>query len=553
STFGWGFNSVLSGAGTYTLDAGSAVDFAATGNRTINADFVNNTSIDFNNIGFGNALTIDNSAVFQNNGTVIFSNNADLATTLGGTFQNDGTLEVNNFATLTINADIIFNGGSSSTFHIINGSVAFISTTHNFGGTLIIDSGANLAGANTVSFSGHTFTNNGSVFLDLLKLTGSSTQLSDGTGTIQYLEIDGAGLNLGNNLTISQSLVLTQGLITTNGYRLILSSSATITGGNDNSHVIGNLQQQLNYQDLKVYPLGDGTHYLPVAVTPDDDADVTISLFPGDHPSIGSSTINPNQSCNLHWRIEQANPMSGTLNCVFNFDASHLDPLTDPMLLGAYAYAGGSWSSLSVNENASGNIDLVIDDLNPTTVRDIQLGLEFDYSTWAFFTTNSGPWEDVANWEVYNVGTGLFEPAPHVPDGFNSGAITIRNGHTIIINDNIPASADEMTIEAGAQVFVGLGGLTIYDGYDLDLSVHGLLDLSASTLVNEGMIEVDGTFQWAADGHLAGPGGLTLLDGSSFLNATDGFLYLESNILSLTTITRPTLQLSIETGAEFMN
>lgn len=178
---------------------------------------------------------------------------------MGGTFQNDGTLEVNNFATLTINADIIFNGGSSSTFHIINGSVAFISTTHNFGGTLIIDSGANLAGANTVSFSGHTFTNNGSVFLDLLKLTGSSTQLSDGTGTIQYLEIDGAGLNLGNNLTISQSLVLTQGLITTNGYRLILSSSATITGGNDNSHVIGNLQQAIELPDLKVYPLGDGT------------------------------------------------------------------------------------------------------------------------------------------------------------------------------------------------------------------------------------------------------------------------------------------------------
>ena len=43
-----------------------------------------------------------------------------------------------------------------------------------------------------------------------------------------------------------------------------------------------------------------------------------------------------------------------------------------------------------------------------------------------------------------------------------------------------------MIIEAGAQVFVGLGGLTILDGYDLDLSVHGVLELSASTLINEG-------------------------------------------------------------------
>ena len=45
-----------------------------------------------------------------------------------------------------------------------------------------------------------------------------------------------------------------------------------------------------------------------------------------------------------------------------------------------------------------------------------------------------------------------------------------------------------MTIEAGAQVFVGQGGLTILDGYDLDLSVPGLLELSASTLYNEGTL-----------------------------------------------------------------
>ena len=60
-------------------------------------------------------------------------------------------------------------------------------------------------------------------------------------------------------------------------------------------------------------------------------------------------------------------------------------------------------------------------------------------------------------------------------------------------------------------------------------------------------------FQWAANGHLAGPGGLTMLDGSSFLNATDGFLFLSLIFTSQTIITRPTLQLSIETGAEFMN
>ena len=59
-------------------------------------------------------LTIDNSAVFLNNGTVAFSNDADLATTLGGTFQNDGTLEVTNFAALNISADITFNGGPAS-------------------------------------------------------------------------------------------------------------------------------------------------------------------------------------------------------------------------------------------------------------------------------------------------------------------------------------------------------------------------------------------------------------------------------------------------------
>ena len=70
-----------------------------------------------------------------------------------------------------------------------------------------------------------------------------------------------------------------------------MGSSATFSGGNANSHIIGNLQQQVSYQDLKVYPLGDGTHYLPVGDS-GRRYPITISLFTGDHPTIGSSTIN---------------------------------------------------------------------------------------------------------------------------------------------------------------------------------------------------------------------------------------------------------------------
>ena len=144
--------------------------------------FVNNTSIDFNNIGFGNSLTINNSAVFLNNGTVAFSNDADLATTLGGTFQNGRTLEVTNLPHSISPPTLRFNGGPTLPF-IIVGSVAFLSQTHNVGGALIIDNGANIGGANTVSFSGHTLTNNSSVFLDMLKMTGG---FHPGIGRYRY-------------------------------------------------------------------------------------------------------------------------------------------------------------------------------------------------------------------------------------------------------------------------------------------------------------------------------------------------------------------------------
>ncbi len=67
-----------------------------------------------------------------------------------------------------------------------------------------------------------------------------------------------------------------------------------------------------------------------------------------------------------------------------------------------------------------------------------------------------------------------------------SGAITVRNGHTVTISASV--SADQCTIEAGGQVSVNSGQtLTINNGNGTDLTVNGTL-YNSGTVTNNGTI-----------------------------------------------------------------
>ncbi len=113
-------------------------------------------------------------------------------------------------------------------------------------------------------------------------------------------------------------------------------------------------------------------------------------------------------------------------------------------------------------------------------------------------SNGSGDWGTADNWQTY---TGSSWITAVSPPSSSSGVITIRNGHTI--NVAVALTADQVVIEAGAQVSVNSGiTWTIADGTDaVDCIVDG-------TLYNEGTVATTGV--------------LAFNSGSEYRHAMDG-------------------------------
>ena len=75
----------------------------------------------------------------------------------------------------------------------------------------------------------------------------------------------------------------------------------------------------------------------------------------------------------------------------------------------------------------------------------------------------TGNWSDAGSWQRYN-GT-AFVDAPGAPSN-SSGVITVRNGHTITINNEI--GPDQLVVENGA-VLQNNFRIILYDGPGTDL------------------------------------------------------------------------------------
>lgn len=79
------------------------------------------------------------------------------------------------------------------------------------------------------------------------------------------------------NITIEDELVLQDGnLFSENGARIIFQQDAMINGGSDQSHIVGPVEQQGKGQLL--FPIGNGTTYLPVEITGINDESTKITL-----------------------------------------------------------------------------------------------------------------------------------------------------------------------------------------------------------------------------------------------------------------------------------
>lgn len=90
--------------------------------------------------------------------------------------------------------------------------------------------------------------------------------------SIEKLVISGGGQKeFLADIFVQSELTLNDGiLVSKNGARIVMDNSATITGGSDLSHVVGPVERK--GAGTWVFPVGNGTSYLPVTITSVADA-----------------------------------------------------------------------------------------------------------------------------------------------------------------------------------------------------------------------------------------------------------------------------------------
>jgi gliding motility-associated-like protein len=79
------------------------------------------------------------------------------------------------------------------------------------------------------------------------------------------------------NITIENELNLSEGvLVSSNDAKIIFSSTAKITGGSDDAYIVGTVYHKGAGQ--KLFPVGDGNHYLPVTLTNIEGASAEVGV-----------------------------------------------------------------------------------------------------------------------------------------------------------------------------------------------------------------------------------------------------------------------------------
>lgn len=121
----------------------------------------------------------------------------------------------------------------------------------------------------------------------------------------------------------------------------------------------------------------------------------------------------------------------------------------------------------------------------------------YSQTTGDYQSKQSGSWHDLSSWQTFNGST--FVDATIIPSQ-NSGVITVRNGHTITINN---VSAGDQIIVAQGGTLVNAYSLSILDGSGDDLVVNGVLVNSNGYFSGGGTvgnIVINGEMNWNGGG-----------------------------------------------------
>ena len=516
--FNWS-NGNMRGSGTTEFLAGSLANLTTgAGSRIIGDTRTINSFGNCNWSSGTNSLLFANSVQFNNYGTFTISTNASFGLSGAPTapaFNNmPGSAFIKSDAsTTTIPAGLTFNNQGSTS---VNNGVLVINQNGGVNsGIYNVATGAELTGFATISFTGPTFTNSGSVTVNSLSFNGSAPQTlaGNGSGQIQTLTVNNsAGVTLTNNQTVFFNLHLLAGKLITNANKIIVGAGANVNGSGA-SWVHGNMQRNFNASTPLGFDIGDANYYAPVTVTPDltTAGGVTVRTIGADHPNIATSGLDGAKTVNRHWIFTNQGLGFNSANITFQWDPLDVDGPANTNNFIVKKYVSPSWTAVSSSNPLATSIAVS----GVTSFGDFQVGESDPGAQDDYRTVNSGSWNNLSSWQKYN-GT-FWEAATVVPAYANANVVTIRSGHTITGN-SFSVTIDQLIIENGAQVTMSESSLNIFDGPGLDLQCFGSLPLNTASL------NVDGTavFENGSDlslggfGHIGGSGVVDVLAGASF-------------------------------------
>lgn len=363
--------------GTGSLNGAFTLEIK-TASKTIASSAVISQAGTGTNINIDAGLTLTNEGSLTVGGNITgdaasstFTNSTNATLTVGGALLATGTLDAS-----TSGNTIIYNSNTAADIKVptssyqnleIQDGTKTLTATIDVNDDFTLTSGTFAMGANNMTvadgliYTAGTLTSTGTITLD-----GAANQTVSGAWTIPNLTInntldDADAITVSSNITVSTLLTLTDGIMGSGSNVVTVSNTATggISGGSSASFVNGILARQTNTTGLYDFPVGEGTTYKRVGITPTATGGSTYQVEPfnvafSDVTNINMGTLN-NVSTVEYWDIQRtAGTDAAQIRLYWNTRAaSGIDDVTE-LLVGHYPST--QWESQGNGAN-SGNVD----------------------------------------------------------------------------------------------------------------------------------------------------------------------------------------------------
>ncbi|MFA6057553.1 MAG: T9SS type A sorting domain-containing protein [Taibaiella sp.] len=465
---------------------------------------------------------VTNNGTISSSGTLNFIPSSAVPVNLGSNFSSTGTVNFGGAGAMTLS-------GTPVSFHdviISNTNVAGITPSSDWTLTnnLLVNSGATLNAGNHSLLVGGNITSSGTINsgTSTFTLNGSGTQNISTASAFNNLTINKAsGLTtLSSNVTVNGILNFIAGKMQTGSNRLIQPSSGIVTGAAQNTGwVDGKLQKNIiTGATSKTFEIGDTTNYTPVSVAFSNvttAGDLTAFTTTGDHPNIGSSTINTTETVNRFWTLQNSGIGFTNYNATFNYVPADLDLGVNTSTLIVGKYNGSSWAYPIVGALTSTSLQAT----GLTSFEDFQVGRMLIFSKTWDGGAGTHNWGDAANWNADGVPAATDDVDLTGSDTINinvaattknllldnaSLVLTTNAGNSLSVSGNMtltngtfntaaafPSVSGTVNVAGGTVGFIGSIPQTI-PTYNYNNLISG--STGSRTLANSGIIGITGTF-----------------------------------------------------------